>query len=399
MAFIEVALSISEEQLAQEALGRLKALIEEKGIVGWEPSEADLEIIMLAVIANMASDAASIVAVVLPAIFRRYGTKLLQLAYNEGANATAASRWTVVPSTGMRTIPAGTTIEAGGVGFSVQSDTEIPPEAATVTLEVVAVERGTAYNGITGVAEQSTPLDWVTAVELVGETTGGADQETDEEYEARLASELSLTSRAPITAADFATKALNVPSGILPTGIEVGRATAIDGYNPETGTYNNGRTVTVYVTDKQGHALTTEAMKVLAEWLASFQLLNFLVFVRAATYTPVYVSYQAHILPGYSPEAVTANIDSTLLGYLNPANWGAAVLGARTWLNATQGFAIVRFNKLLGVIENVPGVDYVPPGGLAIGVTPGPTETGDLTLAGPAPLPESEAAGIVGIAI
>ncbi len=458
MAFVDVELSTSEEQLAREALEKLVALIEEKGVVGWEPSDADLEVILLGVIAMMALNVATVASIVPPAIFRAFGTQLIKLAYNEGAAATVSTKWTIAPEAAVRTIPAGTTIEAGGLGFVVLADTEVPSEATSVTLNVAAVERGAEYNGIVGVAQQSNPIDWVLEVQLIGESSGGAEQESDEEYLDRLAAALKLQAPRPITAANFAEMALDVPSSIVPTGVVVGRATSIDGYNPgthifkgeltngsatvkgvtsfagvtpksqlsgsgipagttvvsvnegaktlvlsieatktetseitSTGSYENSRTVTTFVTNRQGEALTSEAMTAIETWLRAFRELNFLAFVRGPSTTTVYVTTKIHVLPGYNAAAVEANVKAALENYLSPATWGnptGQTTGANAWLNITQGYSLIRYNALIGVIEAVQGVQYVFAGsvGLKLGTDPAPAGTADLTLQGPAPL-------------
>lgn len=467
MSFITVELPTSEEQLAREALEKLVALVEEKGVIGWEPSDADLEVILLGVIAMMALNVATIAAVVPPAIFRAFGTQLIKLPYNEGAAATASTEWAVTPEAAIRTIPAGTGIEAGGLGFVVQADTVVGSGVASVTLEVQAVERGAEYNRVTGVAQQTNPIDWVTEVQITGETSGGAAQETDEEYLDRLAAALKLQAPRPITAANFAEMALDVPSSIVPSGVVVGRTTAIDGYNPAStifkaaittgnttitaitsftgltvkselegsgiapgtlvesinegaktavlsiaptktetsnitavGSYENQRTVTTFVTDHSGLALTAEAMTAIENWLKGFREINFLSFIRQAKYNEVQITGTIHVLPGYTPAAVVAAVKAALESFLSPATFGnpsGQTTGSNSWLNIIQGYNLVRYNQLLGIMEAVPGCQYVPAGsaGLAIGLGEAPgVKTADLTLRGPAPLPTTVAGNI-----
>lgn len=153
-----------------------------------------------------------------------------------------------------------------------------------------------------------------------------------------------------------------------------------------------------FVTDSNGNELSATQMDALATWLAGYRPQNWITNVVGPSYTLVYVSCQIHCLPGYSSSSVAANVQAALLAYINPANWGnaSAQTGVNTWLNSTSGFATVRYNKILGIIENVPGVDYVPPGstGLTIGTSPSPTGTSDITLTGPAPLPQSSTTSI-----
>ena len=227
--FVEVTFSQNEQELAEQAIERLVTLMEEKGYSEWSYSEADLEIILIGILAGMALTAAQIASVVPNAIFRQFGTQLLKVSYNEGTYAIGKTKWTVVPSGAIRSIPAGTQIEIGGLGFAVQTETEVPASSSSVTLQVVALERGEEYNKQSGLAAQVNPLDWVLEVQLVGETYEGTNEENDEEYLIRLADTLALQAPRPITAEDYADFLLNAPESIA--GVKVGRATSIDGYN------------------------------------------------------------------------------------------------------------------------------------------------------------------------
>lgn len=232
MSFIQVEINTSEGQLAEEAKAKLVELVEASGVTGYELAEADLETILIDVLSSMAITAAQIAAVVPAAIFRAFGTQLVKLPFNEGAAATATTEWKISPEAVIRHIPAGTTIEAGGLGFEVETETEVPASASSVKPQVVAVERGAEYNGVTGVAQQTNPIDWVTEVQIIGETSNGENEESDEAYLERLASSLALQAPRPITAGNFAAFLLDAPTAVA--GVKVGRATSIDGYNGET---------------------------------------------------------------------------------------------------------------------------------------------------------------------
>ncbi len=232
--FVEVPVTTSEPQLEAEALTKLKEELEARGIVGWTPSEADIEIILLKILSAMSVNAALVASTVLTQVFQQFGLQFLKLAFNEGVAATAKTKWTIVKEAGVRHIPQGTQIEAGGLGFYVETETEVPSEATEVTLQVVALERGTEYNKVSGVALQVNPLSYVTEVQIIGETTGGAEEESSTEYRSRLVAALQLQAPRPITGANFAAFALVVPSSVTPSGQVVGRATAIEGYNPAT---------------------------------------------------------------------------------------------------------------------------------------------------------------------
>jgi uncharacterized phage protein gp47/JayE len=395
--FLEAEVTTSEQQLKELARAKLIELMEASGVVGYEAKSASLEVIILSVAAALFAGTAQTAAVVLNAIFRAFGTQLLKLPFNEGASATGKTKWTVVPAEGPRTIEAGTQIEAGGQGFYVETNTEVKAKATSVELQVVALERGTEGNGIKGVAQQINPYDWVTEVQFVGETSGGAEQESDTEYLVRLAGQLQLQAPRPVNAADFAPFILGVPSGILPAGIVVGRATSLDLYDLETKEENVEACVTTWVTDPSGKALSKANMEALQKWVRGYVPLNLLAFVGEPSYHKVYVTFKIHILAGYNAASVVANAKAAVENLLSPAKWGnptAATTGSTQWVNEPK----VRYNLILGTIENTPGVAYVFAGstGLNIGLSATPTETVDLTLTGPAPLPESTSATILG---
>ena len=479
-SFAEVEIQTNEEAIREEGIAKLKALFEAQGITGWIEHRADLAVILNATIASMVPSVAQIAAVVPPAVFRKYGTELVATPYNEGAAATVTSKWKLLEEGGKyppHTIEAGTQVVIGELAFYVLENVSVLEGESEKTVTLVASERGTEFNNLSGVVELVDAIQWVKEITLVGESSGGVNQESDEEYENRLAAKLKLQAPRPITAPNFAEQALQIPSSVIPAGVVVGRATAIDGFNPEThefegtpkkvkevtevtsftgisaektsgaqthpgsiisgvdivanttvlsvnegaktmklsvdvtaepgkeklkaiGSYENQRTVTVFVTDKKGKALTAEAMEAIQDYLEEFRELNFLVFVEEASYSEIRVKAAVHLLPGYAEAATVASVKTAIESYLSPATWGnqtAQETGVLSWLNATQAQGIVRYNQLIGVMENVPGVQYVPAGstGLAIGLAEAPgTKTSDLTLPGPAPLTETKAANI-----
>ena len=493
--YLEAEVVTSEAQLQEEAVAKLQAELEAKGVTGYVPNPAALEIIALEVIAGMAQNAAVVASTVLNAIFTQFGVQLIGLAFNEGAYATAKTRWTIIPEAGVRHIPAGTTIEAGGKGYEVETETEVPSLATEVSLQVRAVERGTEYNGATSVAQQVNPISYVSEVQFTGETTGGVAEETAEEYRSRLVAALALQAPRPITATNFAEMTLLIPetytgASSTPMNLVVGRATCIDGYSPTTieiegktttakqdlkevstfvgvsvsktggaqshpgselhwhadgagvyttlargttmkaklgasegelsvnalltaakgkidvvGKYEQERTVTVFVAKTTGNSAaeneySSSIRTKIKEYLEERRELNFLIYVEPASYSEVRVTTKVKVLPGYTAASVAESVKAAIESYLSPGKWGnptSAETGSTSWLNATQGANLVRYNQIIGVVEGTPGVQYVLSGatGLAIGLEEAVgSKVADLTLPGPAPLPYTVAANI-----
>lgn len=474
MSYVEVQINQSEAAAAQESIAKLKELLEAAGFANWEANPADLTIIELQTVASMYPALAQIAAVVPPAIFRKYGTELEKLAYNEGSSATATAKWTLLEEGGKyppRTIEAGTQLVVGEQAFYVESDVSVLEGESTKNVPIIASERGTAFNGLTGVMEIVDAISWVGEVKLIGETSGGAEQESDEEYQDRLAAALALQAPRPITAANFAELILTAPSSVLPAGVTVGRATSIDGYNPATnepeakvtsgsavmtevtsytgvtvgteivgtgvpkgttvetlsgteegkneltmsakatsspakgkykmvGSYSNQRYTTTFVTNKEGKALSSEAMTKLEEWLAGYREINFKSPVKGPEPNKIYIKTAVKLLPGYVEATVKANIETALKSFLSPAIWGnpsGQTTGANAWINyVVKGgvrehvYGAVRYNQVLEFIGAVQGVAYVLAGatGLEIGLEAGSKGTADLRMVGAAPLPE-----------
>ena len=492
-AFVEAEIATTEQQLAEEAIAKLKEELELKGITGWVPNESALEIILLKVIAGMAQNANLTASAVLNATFQQFGVQLIKLALNEGAYATANTKWTIVPEAAVRHIPAGTTLEGGGKAFEVAVETEVPSSASEVTkVQVRAIERGAGYNGVSGVLQQVNPISYVSEVQVEGTTEHGEEEETAEAYRSRLAAALQLQAPRPITAGNFAEFVLDSTIEVEGKKATVGRATCIDGYSPESagkgsgnatieaktnssteltevesesgsiittsagvalslesaslpqkhpgaelhypgdttyavlprgttavsrtgahklkisvaaleskakhtleviGSFENQRTVTVFVASKAGGELTSEERETVVKYLEKYRELNFVIYVRSASYNPIYVKTKIHCLPGYTAAGVAESVKAAIVSYLSAETWGnpeALTTGQTSWLNCTEGFNVVRYNQVVGAIERVPGVAYVFSGsaGLGIGTTASPSGTADITMFGPAPLPE-----------
>lgn len=466
--FVDVAVLIDPKQIGDGAVDQLQRTFAAQGFSGWTVNDASLEAILIYILATWAADIAQLSAQTRLAVFRAFGTKLLALPYQGGAAATVQSTWTLTDTVG-HTIPGGTFLSIADLGFQVQQDVTVPAGSGSATgVSLVATDVGTAYNALTGPVALVEPIDWVSSVSIAASgTSGGANPETDDAYTTRLAGQLALQAPRPITATDYAQMALSVPSTVVPAGVVVGRATALDGWDPSahtftasttnaspnltaissftglsagsaisgsgipagtymqsvnttaatgvmtstasatatgvsltaTGSNGNERAVTTFVTDGLGNALSSQAMSAIQTWLAGFREINFNVSVLAPSYTTIYVTCAVHALPGYDTTALASAVQAAILNYLSPAQWGNPLFqttpsgAAVSWLSSAQGFATVRYLKLVGLVENVLGVDYVST--LTLGFSASPVGTSDLTLLGPAPLPQSTAAGVI----
>lgn len=391
MGFVNVQVTTSSAQLVSEALERLTALMEAK-YPGWEPNPNDILTIAYEGLGPLASDVAGIAAVPPEAIFRRFGTKLEGIEYNEGAPATVTALFTLSDELG-HTIPQGTQVAVGNYGFYVKEAVKVEAGHTTGKVVLVAESVGTEYDGLTGAAELIEEIDWVQEVTLEGESSGGSNPETDSEYQDRLTAELALQAPRPVNAADFAPFLLGAPTSL---GVKVGRAVSKDLYDAETSEENVPYCCTTWATGPEGEALTAEDYETLETWLRGYLPINFLAFVRAPVYEKIYVSTTIHVQEGYDPETVAAAVKTAIETLISKKNWGrqaAATTGSQQWVLETK----LRYNVVLAAIGDIPGVQYVLDGaeGLAIGTAPAPTETADITLSGgPVVLPEATAGTI-----
>jgi hypothetical protein len=478
MSFVDADITTDPGQLLNDALDGLNTNLEAAGYPGWDSSATNPWVVLLNTIAPMAADNAVVASTVLPAIFRAFGTQLFGLPYSNGATASVDSTWTFTspaPAGSGYTIDSGIAVLIDSQTFYVADTVAVPPGAGSANILLVANQTGSAYNGLGGVnagypdVQLNSQIDYVSTVTLESATSGGADQQDDDDYEDGLSSVLALQSPRPITVADFAglvasTVALNA------TGVAVGRSTAIAGYYPApltvsasltsgsptasissepyyqiapypgasiTGTgvpsaatvsfsptpsattftmsgnataTESGETVTigafsgvpgavtVFVTDEDGNPLTTESLTTLQTWLDGYLLEGVSAFVQPASYNQIYVTAQVHPLPGFSTTQAASDAQTAVLSYLNPATWGnpgAASTGATAWLNASQGFDVVRFNRIISTLESPVSVDYAVANSVSLGFAASPSGTSDLTMIGPAPLPQTSPTNVL----
>lgn len=293
------------------------------------------------------------------------------------------------------------------LGFQNLSPVTIPA-SSSANITLTAVQSGAIFNGAGsgGSILSVQQLDWVSTISLVAVAAGGQDPESDPHYLNRLATALQLQAPRPITAADFGVMALNFEPFQGSDQQEVGRATAVDGYNPSNGTYNNARMVTIAVTDDSGLALNNDTMYGypggtasspvltlptlnagwgIAGWLQSLREINFIVNVIAPTYSNVYVTATVKAQTGWDAVSIQQNVQSALLAYLSPASWGLPTSSENGWQNVTKVYQ----SHLMSVVQSAAGVDYVLPGTLAFGLNASPANTTDLPLPGPVALPTS----------
>lgn len=364
------------DELAQEAIARL-----EIRFPGWEPNEAHLEVAVIEEVTAAAAESAAVARSVAAAIFRTFGQKLIDIQPIDGSEATAEFTFTMIDDAGY-TVPEGTVFayrtEAGDYWlFETTAEAEVlNGDTEAVGVPAQAQDIGEDRNGIAlgTTFELIDSLVFVESIVSDTATAGGSDAETDEEYLNRLADELVLVAPRPILPQDFAKLARRVEG--------VHRAVAVDGYDPDTDTDDNERTVAVSAVDSDGAAVGAGIQADLIDFLDAMREVNFVVKWLDPEYNEVDIVFEAVAVSGYDPASVEADAEAAVVAYIDPGSWAGGDLDPPEWQTRT----VLRFLEVAEVINRVSGIDYVTL--LTInGVA------ADLALDGRAPLPSALGAG------
>lgn len=375
MGYIAYPVDLSPDVLAQAVVDRLKALEP-----GWEPTPGGFDWLLIESVATIHSELAGLVTDVRTALFRHAGLAIFNVAPIDGAPASVVTTWTAQDAAGY-TIPAGTQVSyrvAGGgdlVVFATTTAAVIPPgstQAAGVV--VTATTAGAAGNGLTGPVLLDSTLPWVTAITQAASTSGGEDPETDDEYLARLPSEIEVQ-RTPVRERDFQAVALRVPG--------VGRAVALDGWNTVSDTLANEKTVGIVVCTADGQACSPAVKAAAKAAVEAVREVNFVVGVADPVRTNVTVVYAATCYPGFVPAEVEARADAAIVAFLDPSGWGVPRFAVDATNAPWVAESVVRVNDLVAVIDAVEGIRAVT----SVQVEGG----GDFTLPGRVGLPVPQA--------
>lgn len=381
MGYIAVPDVPTQSDLAEEAYAYLQ-----EQVPGWLPADGNLEAWLIQALAQLASELQVLASLVPESIFMYFGETILNLPPYAAQTAYARTTWNVVDGAGY-TITAGTLVSitppASSVAytFQVASDVVIAPgDTHASGVLINAIEPGSAQSAITGDVAMLDPLDFVVNVYLEGPTTGGSDGETADAYLSRLSDLLTLLTPRPILPQDFAI----LVEHMIP---DVARATAIDLYNASTGATNVPRCVTVAVAGPDGMPCTPQTKADALALLQSEREVNFLCFIIDGTYSQIDVAFTATSYPGWDTAAVAADAIANVKAYLSPATWGLPTVGdpgnPRSWINSN----VVRMLEIATVINNTDGINYIT--ALQLGVHGGALGTADITMPGPAALPEA----------
>lgn len=336
----------------------------------WEPREGHTEVLLME---SMALEVAEAVFAInrLPGAVTEVLLRLYGVDRDLGSPPTATFTLTAVDTSGY-TIPAELRIAlpvSGGeepIVFTTDTAVLIPAGQLTATVSATGDRNTDAANGTipgTGV-ELLDSVATLETVELSSYVTGGADAEDDATWYARGVQRFSRLAETLVLPAHFVSAALERP--------EVTRAFAADNYDPNAGGVpgDNAGHVTVAVYG-EGDVLSAAQLEVLRVLFDAQAQANLAVHVVNPSISTVNVTATVVGVPGYTVAQVQANVTAALAEYLSPEQWG---WGSKVYQN-----------ELIALLDRVDGVERV---------TSITTPSGDLTLAGVAPLARLGAANI-----
>jgi hypothetical protein len=376
--YLELDLTADATALYQDGVDYIQSIEP-----AWTPSV--IEAWLLSVVARMAVEVVILAGRVPLEIFQFFGHNVLRIAPEQASTATGTARITLVDTAG-HTVPAGAQLDVGGVAFQTVTDTTAPAGASTVDVPIVAVDAGANGSGLTGSVGLVAPtLIWVDSITLVGQTTGGADGETPDDYVNRLPDELPTLSPKVVLIADAESRARRNPT--------VMRALALDNYIPAgpggspPAVTNAEGAITVAVHDASGADPGSAVRGDIQADIESNRIAGITAAIIPPTYTRLDVEFTATAQPGWDASSVEVAVRQALLDYLSPVTWGATGADDPTgW----QDEPTVYRNDLIGVVKSVRGVRHVE--SLTLARYGGTQGTADITLDGPASLPALDTA-------
>jgi hypothetical protein len=333
---------------------------------GWQPHDGNLDTWLIEAFAEVGAEIRSLAADVPASIFGTYGTRVLGLPPNPPTAATGAATFTAQDAAGY-TLDPGATFALARSGndlaaFVTQQAATIPVGSTEVhEVPVVAVELGAAGNGLLGEGLMLDPITWVAKVEVPIATSQGADAEEPDAYVDRLANLFPSVALRPILPVDFAVLALQLVPG-------VGRAVAMNLFDPVAKTWTNARTITLIVADEEGNPLAPTVKAQVVALLEALREVNWVIHVIDPSYVVVPATFQVVSFAGQSMATVKAACLAALTEYLSPAEYRLGEMSPATAggevINPPVGEAKPRqqtiyMNEIVALLDRTLGVDRV----------------------------------------
>lgn len=334
-------------------------------VPGWEAHDGNLEVWLTESWSEVAAEIRALIRTVPASIFTTYGVNVLGIFPGLALGAGGVATFTAIDDAGY-TLDVGAVFALARSGDdlvafqTVQEGVIAPGDLVVDGVPFAAVEQGAAGNGLSGAGQMLDPIGWVADVQVDVPTSQGADAETPEDYLDRLTNLLRIVALRPILPQDFAILALQIPG--------VGRAVALNLYNPADGTWTNARTVTLMLTDDNGEPVAADVKQAVADYLEALREVNWVVHVIDAVYESIAVDFTVTAYAGQDQTTVHDACVSAVTTALLPVNFrlGAlspAIAGGEVVPPPVSGQParrqVIRVNDLVALLDRTLGVDYV----------------------------------------
>jgi hypothetical protein len=318
----------TELDLVDAGVTHIKAVMPE-----WVPRGGNTEMVLLEALAVMLGPEILSLQLLGPRVTEQI-LGLIGTIRSQGVAARGRVEITVTNSAPTQTVPAGTrlrlaldtSIETVDL-FTTEDLTIITSETLTGQVNVIAEQLGSLPNGSPTGAPVSVVdnLPFIESATLAAALLGGADLEDDDVFFARGAATLARQNSTLVHREQFEYAALS--------RVGIGRAIALDNYDPAAPGVTTYGHVTVAVAGLDGLAVDPSLMEEARVELSEQALASLSIHVVAPTYTPIDVAVTVKAAPGWSAETVQASVTAALEAWVNPLTWA--------WDDSATQFEIV----------------------------------------------------------
>jgi hypothetical protein len=331
---------------------------------GWQAHDGNLDTWMIEAWAEVGSEIRQLAATVPASIFMTYGQNVLGIDPYIATAASGTATFTATDELGY-TLDTGTQFALARSGndlvaYATLQEADIPPGQNTIDVPFAAVETGSDGNGLSGAGQILDPVTWISSIEVAVATAEGADEETAEDYLDRISHLLQMVALRPVLPQDFAILALQVEG--------VGRAIAMNLYDPATNTWNNERTITLMLTDVNGQPCTPAVKATVQSTLEDLREVNWVINVIDAVYDAVDVAFDVYAFAGQDHDTVMQACVDGVTAYLQPNNYrlgeGSPAIEAGEVIyppttGTTPRHQAIHMNDLIAMLDHCLGVDWV----------------------------------------
>jgi len=324
--YIDPELIVDETAVAEAILAgiadRLDAALDLAEDEGWQPQEGSPETHLAESVGIVIATACALVQDQERTDYSGFGSLVLGMTRIAAEPALGYTTWTfneAPPAGSYYLIPDGSelvlsTPDGTPVGYATVGDIQATGAAAT-DVQVIALEPGSAANGLIGPADSFEALPFVTDVTMTAAPTGGSEEETKDEYLDRVVRTARRMKIVPVITDDYADTAIDNPS--------VDRAVAVRLLNAEVypTTPNSPGHVTVFL--EAGGQPVSAAVKneVIADMQGADRPLAVTVHAQDPTYTNLTLAVSIRLTLDADHDQTIADVQSALTAAYAPANF------------------------------------------------------------------------------